>query len=159
MFLHDFLSISMSRVKCKLNKSRIIDKYRPITNCTVSNEQRKRFLLNFSTKSVHFAVTTYQSIIKLSICITRTKNGTFYRCYSSHNTVEDTKCVPFPTDHNLIDYGTWYGVKYTLHKWWICQKNINRRRQCFNIFATSLYISLYYIYNGSNRLEFLKVTG
>lgn len=142
---------SMSRVKWKINESRIIDKYRPITNCTVSNKQGKKFLSNFSTKSMHFAVipwnatalSTYQSIIKLSIRITRTKNGTFYRCYSSLNTVEDTKCVPFPTDHNFIDYGTYYGVKYTLHKWWVCQKNINRRRQCFNIFA--IYISLYYI--------------
>lgn len=54
----------------------------------------------------------------------------------------DTKCVPFPTDHNFIDYGTYYGVKYTLHKWWVCQKNINRRRQCFNIFA--IYITILY---------------
>lgn len=86
---------SMSRVKWKINESRIIDKYRPITNCTVSNKQGKKFLSNFSTKSMHFAVipwnatalSTYQSIIKLSIRITRTKNGTFYRCYSSLNTV------------------------------------------------------------------------
>lgn len=86
---------SMSRVKWKINESRIIDKYRPITNCTVSSKQGKKFLSNFSTKSMHFAVipwnatalSTYQSIIKLSIRITRTKNGTFYRCYSSLNTV------------------------------------------------------------------------